>query len=76
MGLVSLSVPHVGGSEERYVREAFASSWPTRRPYCFLLASAAFGASRDDVPRALAALDVEARPLRKPRKVGTCDRTP
>jgi pyridoxal phosphate-dependent aminotransferase EpsN len=27
MGRVYLSVPHMGGNEERYVREAFASNW-------------------------------------------------
>jgi pyridoxal phosphate-dependent aminotransferase EpsN len=27
MGRVHLSVPHMGGNEERYVREAFASNW-------------------------------------------------
>ncbi len=33
---------------------------------CFLVEGAAFGASRDDVLRALAAVDIEARPLWKP----------
>ncbi len=27
MSRVYLSVPHMGGNEERYVREAFASNW-------------------------------------------------
>ena len=71
-------------------RDAFADldgiSFMPQAPYglhtnwlsCFLIDEEPFGASRDDVQRALAALDVEARPLWKPMHLqplyAGCDR--
>jgi pyridoxal phosphate-dependent aminotransferase EpsN len=46
---------------------------------CFLIDEARFGATRDDIVRALAARDIEARPLWKPMHLqplyASCERT-